>query len=86
MLYVLNQEALSMTILDTTPPLERMKDDIPFKRYVKTIMQMEHDYMIGLNAQGSGWKAKAIFNWKAIIPYDISVDIDMYVPLNHPVE
>jgi len=76
MLYVLHQEALSMTIFDTTPPPERMKDDIPFKRYVKTIMQMEQDYIIGMQAQDSGWRAKGIFHWKTIIADDIPVEID----------
>ena len=35
MLYVFDQEVLSMTILDTTPPPELMKDDIPFKEVCK---------------------------------------------------
>jgi hypothetical protein len=38
MLYVLDKEALNMTILDTTLAPERMKGDIPFKRYVRTII------------------------------------------------
>jgi hypothetical protein len=66
MLYVLDQEALNMTILDTTLPPERMKGNIPFKRYVRTIIQMEQDYMLGMKAQGSRWKAIGIFYWKTI--------------------
>ena len=61
MLYVLDQEALSMTIVDTIPPLERMKDDIPFKRYVRSILRLEQDHRLRMDAEGSRWKA-SIFN------------------------
>jgi hypothetical protein len=37
---------------------------------------MEQDYMLGMKAQGSGWKVIGIFHWKTIIPNDIPIDRD----------
>jgi hypothetical protein len=37
---------------------------------------MEQDYILGMKAQGSGWKGIGIFYWKTIISDGIPVDKD----------
>jgi hypothetical protein len=54
MIYVLDQEAKNMTIFDSTPPSDRIKDNVPFKRYVKSILRLEQDYRLDMDVQGFG--------------------------------
>lgn len=56
MLYVLDHEANSMTMIDTRPTLYWLEDNIPYKRYIRTLIKMGSNYKLVVKERCPGWK------------------------------